>query len=62
VAEILPADNAATLLRRAQDTLQAAKTAGGNVTLLHDGVRPASIQPPTFSVVLHTLRLDADPA
>lgn len=52
VTEILPKDTAATLLRRAQSTLNMAKTAGGNQTCLNMQDRPAPLTPSTFSVVL----------
>jgi diguanylate cyclase (GGDEF)-like protein len=60
VTEVYPGDTAATLFARVQKTLRAAKAAGGNRTVLHDGARPTLITPPSFSVVLHMLRLDSD--
>ena len=62
VTEIIPVDSAATLLRRADAALRLAKTGGGNQTVLHHNEKSAPVTPPTFSVVLHTLRLDCDSA
>ncbi len=62
VTEIWPTDTAVSLLQRIQVTLATAKAAGGNQTAQHEGLAPAGVTPPTFSVVLHTLRLDGDAA